>query len=369
MRALSNLATDDTFVCFGDRQSLEAYPDPAGNVRLIEVALQESPVEAASSTSSRSPRDLLRLTRAVGRERLDAFLSPSVYTYFPLPLGLPSVVTIHDTIPERFPHLTLPSRRARLFWAVKVRFALAQARIVLTVSDYSARLISDQYGVDPARIRVAVEAPAATYRPSSSVDVEQVRQAFGLPASGRWFVYVGGFNPHKRLDVVLRAHARVARDFADNPPHLLLVGTRSADVFHHELGQLDAIVAAEGTGSLVHWVGFVEDETLRHLLSGAEASLLPSEAEGFGLPSVEAAACGTPVIATTESPLPELLAGGGFFVKPGDIPAVQSAMSRLLSERGLRAELGAIAEARAAALSWDRTAQQTRDAIRSAAGH
>ncbi|NUQ13468.1 MAG: glycosyltransferase family 4 protein [Gemmatimonadaceae bacterium] len=367
MRAMAPLAPSDTFACFGDRRSFEAFPDALPNVQRIEVALDESPTRAAAAASSRSPRDLLRLTRAVARVRPDVFFSPSVYTYFPLPPRLPAVVTIHDTIPERFPHLTLPSLRARLFWALKVRVALSQARVVLTVSEYSARSIAAVLRVDPGRIRVAVEAPAVAYRPCAPAEVSEAARRLGLPPDARWFAYVGGFNPHKRVDLILRAHASLSRAHGADPPHLLLVGSRDADVFHQEVGRLDAIVARAGTGSLVHWCGFVPDDELRPLLAGAVASLLPSEAEGFGLPAVEAAACATPVIATTESPLPELLAGGGIFVAPGDASALEQAMGALLTDRARRDALGTAAHARATALSWREAARATLDAIQDAA--
>ncbi len=366
MREMTRAAPEDRFSCFGDRRSFEAYPDPAPNVEFIEVAMDESPTVAASADSNRSPRDLLRLTRAVWRDRPDVFFSPSVYTYFPLPPGLPAVVTIHDTIPERFPALTLPSRRARLFWNLKVRLALAQARTVLTVSDYSARSIAEVLHVNPGRIRVAVEAPAPAYRPCSADEIRAAAGAAGMPDDCDWFVYVGGFNPHKRLDLILRAHAALAASQA-SAPHLLLVGSRSGDVFHKEQGKLDAIVAEAGTTALVHWLGFVSDEGLRPLLAGAAASLLPSEAEGFGLPAVEAAACGAPVVATIESPLPELLAGGGLFVRPGDFDALHDAMLRLLTDRTLRAVMGRVAQQRASALSWERGAHQALAAIHDAA--
>ena len=152
MRAMTRQAPGDEFVCFGDQRSFASYPDPEPNVRLVEVGLDESPTVAAAADSSRSLRDLLRLTRAVSREKLDGFFSPSVYTFFPLPPRLPAVVTIHDTIPERFPALTLPSARARLFWTLKVRFALSQARLVLTVSEYSARSIASVLRVPANRI-------------------------------------------------------------------------------------------------------------------------------------------------------------------------------------------------------------------------
>jgi len=105
---------------------------------------------------------------------------------------------------------------------------------------------------------------------------------------------------------------------------------------------------------------------LRPLLAGAIALLLPSEAEGFGLPAVEAAATGTPVIATTESPLPELLAGGGLFVEPGDLAGLQDAMRRLLDDGALRTAMGQVALTKASALSWDAGAEQALAAIREA---
>ena len=104
------------------------------------------------------------------------------------------------------------------------------------------------------------------------------------------------------------------------------------------------------------WAKFVPDEDLRHLHSGATALLLLSECEGFGLPAVEAAACGAPVVATTESPLPELLAGGGIFVPPGDEVGVIKALRSLLGDEFKRRKMGRTALERAARLSWSKSA-------------
>ena len=106
----------DEFIFFADARAAERFDIDAPNVRVVRVGLAASPTEAAAAGGFRSPGDLLRFTRAVWRERPDVFLSPSVYTYFPVPPGIPVVVAVHDAIPERFPELTLPSRRARLFW-------------------------------------------------------------------------------------------------------------------------------------------------------------------------------------------------------------------------------------------------------------
>jgi alpha-1,3-rhamnosyl/mannosyltransferase len=361
------LSPQDEFICFADERAADLFDLRAANVRLIRVEQSVSPTQAAAANGNRSPADMLRLTRAVWRERLSVFFCPSVYTYFPLPPGLAAVITVHDAIADRFPELTFPSRRARFFWRAKVFLALAQARLVLTVSDFAAREIAAVLRVAPGRIRVAVEAPAATYQPSESqADVVRLAAHVGLPPGARWFAYVGGFNPHKHVDVIVRAHAQVAREVSD-PPHLLLVGATDGDVFHGAHASIHAAIEAGGVGHLVHWTGFVPDNDLRHLLSGAMALLLPSENEGFGLPAVEAAACGTPVIATTASPLPELLAGGGIFVQPRDQAALVAALRAMLADEPARVAMGTRARARASLLTWTRGAASALGALREAA--
>lgn len=366
MRALVARAPQHRFVCFGDQRAHEAFPLEAPNVERVVVALDESPTVAAAADGARSPRDMLRLTRAVWASKPDVFFSPSVYTYFPLPPRQRAVVTIHDAIAERFPELTLPTPRARIFWKLKVALALWQADLVLTVSDYAARDIARVLGVAPARIRVAVEAPAPEYAPVAAHIARAEASAEGVPEGSQWFTYVGGFNPHKRLDLVIRAHAALAAESAV-APHLLLVGTTSGDVFFGELARLRGLVRECGTEGLVHWTGFVPDDRLRALHSGAVATLLPSECEGFGLPAVEAAACGAPVIATVESPLPELLEGGGIFVTPGDERGLLDAMRRLATNPALRTALGEEALARARALTWDSAARTALAALEEAA--
>lgn len=365
--AMVRQAPEDEFVCFLDPASAAAFTLEAPNVRRLVVAQGTAPTAAAAADGYRAPLDMLRLTQAVWRTPTAVFWSPTVYTYFPLPPGQRAVVTVHDAIAERFPGLTLPSPRARLFWKLKVRLALAQARLVLTVSEYSARDLVAVLGVDRARIRVTVEAPAEGFRPSETPALAQAAAGrAGVPAGAAWFTYVGGFNPHKHVDTIVRAHAALCRGLAE-PPHLLLVGTVDKDVFHGDQAGIRQAIAAAGTEALVHWTGFVPDEELRHLHSGAVALLLPSACEGFGLPAVEAAACGTAVIATTASPLPELLEGGGVFVPPGEAAPLEAAMRQLLADEPYRRRLAATARARAGALSWDRGATAALAALRETA--
>lgn len=361
--AMVGLAPEHEFVFFADEAAARVFELRGSNVELVTVEQKVAPTQAAAADGARSPFDMLRLTRAVSRRKLDAFFSPSVYTYFPLPPSQRALVCIHDCIAERFPELTLPSRRARLFWNAKVKLALWQARLVLTVSEYSARDLERVLHVPKAKLRVSTEAPAAAYRPSEARrDIERAAAAAGLPTGARWFTYVGGFNPHKNVDAIVRALHAIARGDASDP-HLILVGPTSTDVFHGEQGRIRATIRELGLESRVHWAGYVADEELRHLHSGALALLIPSQCEGFGLPAVEAAACGTPVVATTESPLPELLAGGGLFIEPGRLEPLAAAMRTLAEDDTTQSRLAAVALERARAMTWPKGARAALDAL------
>lgn len=361
-------APHDEFVLFADAATLQSVGARAANVRLTAVPQSTPATLAASASGNRSPADMLRMTAAVARARLDVFFSPSVYTYFPLPPRLRAVVTIHDAIAERFPALTVPSRRARLFWNAKVRLARLQARLVLTVSDYSARQLASVLGVPPGRIRVCSEAPSPAYQPASSpARVEEIARRLGLPPGAQWFTYVGGFNPHKHVDLLVEAHARLVAECGDAAPFLVLVGAPERDVFHSGLPALRQLVQRAGVSHRVLWPGYVADDDLALLHAGALGLALPSASEGFGLPAVEAAACGTAVIATTESPLPELLEGGGIFIPPGDVEALANAMRCLHRDEAARHCMRTIARTQAARLSWARSAEVALAAVREAA--
>ena len=146
----------------------------------------------------------------------------------------------------------------------------------------------------------------------------------------------------------------------------VLLATLRLDGVGYGLSIRDEIARC-GTSDHVRWAGYVPDDELRHLLSGSLALILPSESEGFGLPAVEAAACGVPVIATTESPLPQLLEGGGIFVSPGDETTLGAAMARLSTDEAYRRALATGALARARALSWTSSARAALDALTEAA--
>jgi glycosyltransferase involved in cell wall biosynthesis len=367
MKAMVEAAPDDQFRVFVDDASLERFKLESANVEYIRVNTSVAAARAASAGGFRRPADILAMSLAVARNRTDVFFSPSVYTYFPLPPGTRSVVTIHDAIAERFPSLTLPSLRARTFWRMKLRMALGQASRILTVSDYAADDIARIDRIPEGRIDVATEAPADSFIPRGEGEIREERIKLGLAEDDRWFIYVGGFNPHKNIESIIRSHAEVVNRMGSRAPHLLLVGTLRNDVFFGDLAGARAEIDRAGTSSLVHWTGFLPDRRLSALHTGAIALLIPSEAEGFGLPAVEAAACGCPAIATIESPLPGLLEGGGIFVKPRDDVALADAMYALATDDSQRSSMAKRAIERAADLTWDKCARSVLASLRAAA--
>ncbi len=348
---------DHQFVCFLDELSAAGFALKASNLTTVIVD-QGTPLTLATASSSRrTVPDMLRFTAAVRRTGLDAFLSPSVYGYFPLPPRLPVVVTVHDALAKRYPKYALPTWRDRWSWRGKVRLALLQADLFLTVSDYAAREVSAHLGVPAGRLRVTLEGVSQVFRPSrSELEVQAAADRARIPAGASWLTYVGGFGSYKNVDAIVRAHADVVKRMADRRLMLVLIGQHD-NGSHTDVSAIREVAKRCGTEHLLRWVGFLPDTEVRHLHCGALALILPSVSEGFGLPAVEAARCGTPVIATTESPLPELLKGGGLFVPPGDVSALTAAIESIVGDDEARRAMGRQALERASALSWTYSAR------------
>jgi len=358
--ALLERADADEYVLFADestRGALESLPG-----RHVLLPTSEPQASAASARGNRRLSDMWRMGRAVARHSLDVMYFPSVYTFYPVPGQTPVAVAIHDTIPEHFGEIVFPTRWNRTLWNLKLRLALRRAGGVLTVSDWSRQTLAEHFSLAEGAIHVTPEAPAAAFSPP---DGPEPRRAWlrgeGLPEDAPYFLFVGGFNPHKNLPRLVDAFANAAANRPDLL--LLLVGDHTGDVFHTDVGALRRRIEERGLTERVHWAGFVDDETLRHLYAGARALVLPSLEEGFGLPAVEAAACGTPCIATRNSPLPDLLAGGGHFFDPLDRDALTLALIEFADAPARNDELGRQARERASALSWATTAEATRNAL------
>jgi glycosyltransferase involved in cell wall biosynthesis len=210
---------------------------------------------------------------------------------------------------------------------------------------------------------VVGEAADPVFRRMECADPGAKLRELGLDGTRRIAVYVGGFSPHKNLEGLVAAFARIAAKPEFNDVVLAMVGDTSGDAFHTYFGTIAAQVEALGLRERVVFTGFMDDQDLVVLLNIAAVSVLPSLMEGFGLPAVEAAACGCPVIATKASPLEGLLGGAGIFIDSRE-DEIARALELVLSSPELRCRMGAAGLIATRRLTWDGAARQMLGVIR-----
>ena len=361
---LIDLDRENRYVLYMDERTAQLAELPAGAERR-SVPLRQTPARAATADSQRTPGDLLSMTRSVRRREVDLFLFPSIYLYFPV-IGVPTVVGIHDAIADQFPELTMPTRRARTAWWVKERLAVRSARAVFTVSEASRRLIAERFGLDEQAIGIVSEAPDRTFSPRTPEQTAAELGILGLDR-GRYFVYAGGISPHKNLETLIDSFAELRRRRGD-VPRLVLVGDLAGDPYMSAAATVRSRISELGLGEDVLLPGFVSDEQLACLYSGALAAVLPSLAEGFGLPAVEAAACGTAVVLSDLPAHRETLGDGGLYFAPRDVAGLASQMARVLDDPQLRRTTAERGLEQVSRLSWDAGAAQLREVLVRAAG-
>ena len=350
-----------TYVMVGPPEDPPPLPPHALALRLRGATGAPRPADAA-----RPPRELIRLARAARHARLDAILFPSVYTWFPTP-GVPAIVGIHDAIAASLPELTLPSQRARLLWEVKERWAVRAAARVFTVSAAARDVVAARFGLAPHSVAIVPEAPAPVFAPRPRQAILRERASVGLGADEPYFLFAGGISPHKNLAAVLGALATLRGRGAD-PPRLVAVGDLVDDRFLSATGDVRRRIDELGLARCVMLPGFVSDEALACLYAGATAVVIPSLAEGFGLPAVEAAACGAPLVLSDLPAHRETLDGSALFVPARDEQALADALDRMAGDAGLRGELAERAQAAVTPLSWAAAADALRAVLQDVVG-
>jgi glycosyltransferase involved in cell wall biosynthesis len=350
-------AGEDEYVLFTDDRTAREEELPKGAI-VRAVTLGRPP----GVDSPRSLRDLARVSRAASRERLDVFLFPSVYTWFPM-RGAPTVVGIHDVIAEQYPELTLPTHGARARWRLKRRLAVKQAARIFTVSKTSRMLLAADLGVSEASLAVVPEAPDPVFGPRSAEEIERELTPLGLGGGERYLVYAGGISPHKGLETLLDGYAMLS----EPAPRLAIAGALEDEAFLSAAGSVRRQIAELGLRDRVLLTGFVSDETLACLYAGSVAFVSPSRSEGFGLPAVEAAAAGTPVVLSDIPAHRETLDGAAFYFRSRDAAALAEQLDEVIGDDALRDEFGAAARQRVAGLSWDASAAALRAVLREAA--
>ena len=296
----------------------------------------------------------LAMPGLLSRYRIDVLHSPHHHT--PLGSWTPNiclrphrVVTFHDAtfllLPQRYPAL----RRA--YMTLVTRAAARVADAIVTPSRTARDDVVRTLGVDPGMVVAIPEAAGARFSPEDDPgERERVRRAYALPE--RYVLSVGSLEPGKNRGRLILAYARLRAEGIAAP--LLIAGQPA---WRHEAEA--ELVRGLGLERDVRFLGYVPDADLPALYRGAALLAFPSLYEGFGLPVLEAMACGTPVVTSDRSATAEIANDAALLVDPHDIDALASAIGRLLADEQLRDELRARGLARAGEFSWRRAAQET----------
>jgi len=298
----------DTYVAFGPERVAPLLPPG------VEHVIVDAP--------HYSVRELVILGRAVDRAKLDLFHAPHYIVPF---TRVPVVVTIHDLI-----HLRHRNPLAPLYARQMIRRALRKSRRVLTVSEAVKREIVSTFGCADDHVLVTPNGVGAPFSES------------GPAGEGRYFLYVGNDKPHKNVDLLVDAFARI------DDASLVLTG-----------GAFERFKSRER----VVVTGFVDDAELAALYRGAIALVMPSREEGFGLPALEAMASGCAVITSNAAALVEITGDAALHVE-ANAASLADAMTRIASDDSLRSTLASRGVARAKEFTWTRCAELTRTAYR-----
>ncbi len=333
------------FVALGIPEELVVYRPPDAEVppALETAACIEWRLEGAPAYSL---AELWRLALGARRDRAQLFHAP--HYVCPPVLACPAVVTIHDLI-----HLRFPDWRGRpvapLYARVMLRLAVWRAARVITVSESTRRDLERRLGARPERIRVIPNGVTSHFGPAA--DAAALQAGLGeLGLAPPYLLFVGNPMPHKNLGRLLDA-------FAGLPPALgplVVAGVRPA-----ARPALERALEARGLRGRVRVLAPLPEAVMPRLYQGASLLVIPSLWEGFGLPALEAMACGTPVVASDRGALPEVVGDAGVLVDPTNVDALREAMYNLAVHTPLRAALRAAGLARARAFSWRHAAGAT----------
>ena len=278
----------------------------------------------------------------------------------PLRCCVPTVVTVHDVSflehPEYFPWW----RAAQL--RITVARSVRQAARVLTISNFTRRTISEAYGISPDLITVIPAAANPFFRVSSRARaVRRVEERFRIRQP--FVLTVGDLQPRKNHARLISAFARLVSANPNLPHHLVIAGKKT---WYGD--RIFEAVRRSGIADRIHLIGFVSDDELLELYNACDCSAFPSLYEGFGLPLLEAMACGRAVICSNRSSIPEVAGDAGILFDPTDEHAIAAALKSVLLDSDRRARLERLGLVRASQFTWRKAAEETLEVYRQVAG-
>jgi O-antigen biosynthesis alpha-1,2-mannosyltransferase len=297
--------------------------------RHVLAGLEYSPVQLVSRPAA--ALDGVRLTLALRNlQSSDLFFSPGYNA--PLLCRAPFIFTIHDLIHIHSPESSRP--HLQLYYATVMKRACRRAARIFTVSEFTRKEIIGWAGVPLEKVQNVGNGVEPTYRP--------VGDSYGLPFP--YLLAVSNRKPHKNERRIVEAFAKAD---LDSRLHLAFTGQPALELVEW--------IKKQGVSSRVEFLGAVPEERLPSLYRGAEALIFPSLYEGFGLPIVEAMACGTPVVTSNVTAMPETAGDAALLVDPRSVEQITKAVEKVVGDRPLRQELKERGIARSAQLRWEST--------------
>jgi glycosyltransferase involved in cell wall biosynthesis len=348
LRGLAAVDRDNSYVVFARPIHIREFGIDHPNFRFVPIDFRARGLRLAW--------EQVGLPRRVRAERLDLLHSPH-YT-MPLRHSARSVVTFCDMTFLMHPELHQPVKRA--FFPAMMRWSARHADRLITISESTRDDLSRLWDIDPERMTPVPLAAGAEFRPATP---EAVAAACGRHwlRPGGYILYVGVLEPRKNVDRLVAAFGMAGDGLRGLD--LVIAGKRG-----WMYDEIFAQVQALGLADRVRFTGYVHQEDLPGLYSGARLFAYPSRYEGFGLPVLEAMRCGVPVVTTNVSSMPEVAGDAALLVSPDDVAGLADAMARLVEDPALAADLGRRGRERAASFSWERCARETRAVYERAMG-
>jgi glycosyltransferase involved in cell wall biosynthesis len=258
------------------------------------------------------------------------------------------VCTIHDLIPLDNPEWFSPRFSAWCKWLMPK--LVHQVAHIIAVSEFTKQRIVDRFCVRPGKVTVVPNGIDKRFSPRSSEEIVRSRAELGIP-EGKYLLFVGSLEPRKNIGGLLQAWRHAAGKLSADT-WLVVAGAKGRK-------QVFADAVPGTLPERVHLTGYVSEENLPALYSGALALVYPSLYEGFGLPPLEAMACGAPVVTSNTTSLPEVTGDAAILVAPTDPEQMGAAMVRIAGDPGLRGEMSLRGLAKASGYSWDVSARST----------
>lgn len=337
-----------------DNEYLVYYNDPC---HLGRFPAARELVLPGKSPVTRLWREHVLLPRSCRQERVDLLHCPKSAIPFNAPC--PTVVTLHDLIPLRHPETE--KFAARIYWRLQIPNAARRSSFIITDSEHARQEIITDFQVDPERIKAIMlgfDPRMLEQRDQSAAAA--VRGKYGLPDG--YILYVGTIQPRKNIDTLIEAYYRL-KQARRVMPKLVIVG-RKGWLYDKLFARIDSLGLADD----VLFTGFVPDEELPFIYDGARLFAYLSFFEGFGLPPLEAMACGIPVVTSDTTSLPEVVGDAGITAPPADVDRVVTAIASLLDNDAYAALLGQRGRERARLFSWEAAARETLEIYRLVAG-